>query len=51
MPINGSQVVEMSKKQRIKSIDNSDKTVVEVEILAGSDFRKVMIRGGASAFT
>jgi pilus assembly protein CpaC len=49
VPINGSQTLEMSKKQRIKSIDNSDQNIARVEFVQGSDYRKVMILGGAQA--
>src|SRR5437899_3816846 len=49
VPINGSQVLEMAKKQRIKSIDNTDQNVARVEFVQGSDFRQVMILGGAQA--
>src|SRR5437870_5910091 len=49
VPINGSQILEMAKKQRIKSIDNTDQNVARVEFVQGSDFRQVMILGGAQA--
>src|SRR5258707_405104 len=49
VPINGSQVLEMAKKQRIKSVDNSDQNVARVEFVQGSDFRQVMVLGGAQA--
>src|SRR5262249_41418022 len=49
VPINGSQILEMAKKQRIKSIDNSDQNVARVEFVQGSDYRQVMILGGAQA--
>src|SRR5207244_1928013 len=49
VPINGSQVLEMAKKQRIKNIDNADQNVARVEIVQGSDYRQVMVIGGAQA--
>src|SRR6516164_2451842 len=49
VPINGTQVLEMSKKQRIKDIDNKDQNVARVDFIAGSDYRKVMVIGGAAA--
>jgi pilus assembly protein CpaC len=49
VPINGSQILEMSKKQRIKDIDNQDQNVARVDFLQGADFRKVMVTGGAQA--
>ena len=42
-------MLEMSKKQRIKDIDNKDQNVVRVDFVNGSDFRKVMIIGGGAA--
>ena len=35
--------------QRIKSIDNTDQNVARVEFVQGSDFRQVMVLGGAQA--
>jgi pilus assembly protein CpaC len=49
VPINGSQVLEMAKKQAIKDIDNKDQNVAKVEFVQGSEFKKVMILGGGSA--
>jgi len=49
VPIGGSQMLEMSKKQRIKDIDNKDQNVARVDFVAGSDYRKVMIIGGGAA--
>src|ERR1700719_1511224 len=49
VPINGSQILEMSKKQRIKDIDNQDQNVARVDFLQGADFKKVMVTGGAQA--
>src|SRR5208282_5817437 len=49
VPINGSQSVEMSKKQRIKDIDNKEPQVATADFYPGSDFKKVMIKGGAVA--
>jgi pilus assembly protein CpaC len=48
VPINGSVILEMSKKQTIKDIDNQDQNVARVDFLKG-DYRKVMITGGAQA--
>src|SRR5271154_3190628 len=49
VPINGSQMLEMSKQQRIKDIDNKDPIVAKVEFVAGTDFKKIMIVGGGTA--
>ncbi len=49
VPINGSQILEMSTKQRIKDVDNKDQNVARVEFVAGADFRKVMVIGGGGA--
>ena len=49
VPIGGAQVLEMSKKQRIKTIDNADQAIAVVDFLTGSEFRKVVIRGGPVA--
>jgi pilus assembly protein CpaC len=49
VPINGSQILEMSKKQRIKDIDNQNQNVARVDFLQGADFKKVMIFGGDKA--
>jgi pilus assembly protein CpaC len=49
VPINGSQILEMSKKQRIKDIDVQDQNIARVDFVQGSDFRRVMILGGAQA--
>ncbi|HYV34252.1 MAG TPA: hypothetical protein VE988_01025, partial [Gemmataceae bacterium] len=49
VPVNGTQILEMAKKQRIKDIENRDQNVARVEFLQGGDFRKVMIIGGGQA--
>jgi pilus assembly protein CpaC len=49
VPIGGSQILEMSKKQRIKDIDNRDHNVARVDFVAGADYRKVMVIGGSGA--
>jgi pilus assembly protein CpaC len=49
VPINGSQVLEMASKKRIAGIDNQDQNIARVDILAGSDNRKVLVTAGPTA--
>jgi hypothetical protein len=49
VPVNGTQILQMAKKQRIKDIENRDQNVARVEFVQGGDFRQVMIIGGGQA--
>src|SRR5439155_19448245 len=48
VPINGSQIIEMSEKQRIKDIENQDQNIARVDYLQGSDLKKVMDTAGVT---
>src|SRR4051812_7085076 len=49
VPINGTQIIEMSEKQRIKDIENQDQNVARVDYLQGADLKKVMVTAGGTA--
>jgi pilus assembly protein CpaC len=51
VPINGSQILEMSKQQRIKDVDNKDQNVARVNLIPGDTRRVMIVAGGGAGIT